>query len=107
MPRWHKPHYSARLHGAIRALEDRRHSARLVAQTSEDERQAAAMRGKTKAYTEAIELMQAIEKGWNLPKRLRWTDRRREPASVLCSCTAAMDGFGGYVNSEGCDIHDV
>lgn len=81
---FHKPLYSARIHGAIRILEDRYATARLRAREIEahnhDSPQAAALRGKAHGYSEAIDLLRAIEKGWNLPRRLRWTDRRRKDA---------------------------
>jgi hypothetical protein len=83
---FHKPHYSPRLHGAIRTLEDRIGAARAekykveVVDSAADSPHAAAIRGKIRGYSEALDLLRAIEDGHNLPRRLRWTDRRRKNA---------------------------
>lgn len=73
---FHRPQYSARMHGALRTLEDRRDAAYNAALEAEDERECAMLRGKAKAYNEGVELLRAIEHGWNLPRRFRWSRRR-------------------------------
>lgn len=76
---FHRPLYSPRVHGAIRTLEDRLNAVREASSKATVAGEvvfAASLRGKARGYAEAIDLLRAIERGTNLPKRLRWTDRR-------------------------------
>lgn len=67
---------SARVHGARSTLLDRAAAARAAARSLNiDDRYAAALRGKARAYDEAAEILAAIEKGRPFPRRLRWTRR--------------------------------
>lgn len=71
------PLYSARLHGARRTLEDRMAAANSARRSGPASWVRAMLGGKVAAYREAIDLIDAVEKGTRLPRRLRWTDRRR------------------------------
>ena len=67
----------ARVHGARNVLIARSRRARMAADSAPDERAAAALRGKAKAYDEAIALLDALENDRRLPPRSR-EERRME-----------------------------
>lgn len=81
MSRFHHPKpsgtLSARIHGARSTMRERATAAYQAALGAEDERECAMLRGKARAYSEAVEVLTALEKGWNLPRRFRWIRRNR------------------------------
>lgn len=65
---------AARLHGAIAEMRERAQSAGDFSTSWHImPEQAAALRGKATAYREAADLLEAIDKGYRIPKRRRWT----------------------------------
>jgi hypothetical protein len=69
-------HASRRVHGLTAALRERSRDARAAALKAEDERAAAALRGKAVAFGEAARMAEAVERGWLMP----W---RRRPAAAV------------------------
>jgi hypothetical protein len=72
---------SRRLHGVISELTARAEAARAAGDRNDSSQGAAVMRGKARAYREAIVLPERLDKGMFIRGRRDYTEQRKRPGN--------------------------
>jgi len=69
---------SRRIHGVRLALVDKAATADIVARRTSSPYEAAAFRGKRKAYLEAAAMIEFVERGGRIKGNRRWRERKAQ-----------------------------